>query len=78
MEELIRLKDIGDQDKNAGYVGLIIKKISIHRMRENELNVLITFLYEHKQKETADSICNDAAKSGYYMFRDLYNKYNEG
>ena len=47
-------------------------------MRENELNALITFLYEHKQKETADSICNDAAKSGNYLLRDIYNKYNNG
>ncbi len=77
--ELNRLKEIGNKNQNADYIGQIFEKLisgESDGFMYNEINELIEFLYLNNQKGIADKVSNECAKVGNFKLRELYDKYN--
>jgi hypothetical protein len=64
--------------KKVGEIYLEMLKAGIYPYYEQEqIQNIVRSLYENKEKEIADKICNLYGEKGYLFLKDIYNKYNK-
>jgi len=84
IEELMRLKDKGNPEITAHYIGELFKLMLLNSTPDYDqetIKLIVTFLYKNKAtkkeiKGMADDICNEYGKRGYLFLREIYNQYN--
>ncbi len=73
------LNKIKDKGKSIEFIGDIylemLKKVTPDFDEEN-IKLIIDFLYEKGNKQKADEICKVYAKRGFFFLNPIYNKYN--
>jgi hypothetical protein len=63
--------------KKVGEIYLEMLKAGIYPYYEKEhIQKIVLLLYENKEKEIADKICNLYGEKGYLFLKDIYKKYN--
>jgi len=81
IENLIKLKDRGNPNESARYVGVILNSIQFASyytsIDSKHIIELILFLYENGQKQIADEFCNKMARHGNEFLIEIHNKYKE-
>ena len=77
IEYLDNLKDKGDRNETANYIGDIylkmLEKITPDFDQKNILSI-VEFLYSSGAADSANSICNIYGSRGYEFLRDIYEK----
>ena len=64
--------------KKVGEIYLEMLKAGIYPYYEQEQIInIVRSLYENKEKEIADKICNLYGEKGYLFLKDIYKKYNK-
>jgi hypothetical protein len=88
IEDLIILKDRGEQPESARFIGKILQEILKRTTRtifKDNIKTIVVFLYEIRDVETkkiADDVCVTFGKRGVYdekghlFLRDIYEKHN--
>jgi len=80
IEYLDNLKDKGDRNETANYIGDIylkmLEKITPDFDQKNILSI-VEFLYSSGAADSANSICNIYGSRGYEFLRDIYEKNNK-
>ena len=79
IEYLDKLKDKGDKEETAKYIGEIYLKMLEKFTPDHDkkhIRSIIEFLYNSGAKENADKICNIYGSRGYEFLRDIYEKFN--
>jgi len=73
------LNGIKDKENSVDYLGDIFLKIleeSTPTFRQEDIVLIVEFLYVKNKKTEADKICNIYAERGYNFLKDMYVKYN--
>lgn len=82
IEDLSELKNKGDKDITANYLGQILLNFDLEGHfymssdDENELSQIVEFLYRNNQKSAADEFCNKVARKGKTFLNAIFEKYN--
>jgi len=80
VRNLMRLHSEGDAVEISQHIGKILHSMPYDNrleMDENDLKILVTFLYKNNQHDIANKVCDKITKKGYNFLLDIYNRYNE-
>jgi len=80
IEYLNNLKDKGDHEITAEYIGKIfIKMLESYTpyYDKKHIHSIVEFLYKSNAEDYANKICNIYGSRGYEFLRDLWEKYNK-
>jgi hypothetical protein len=78
IENLITLKERGDQSETARHIATILNAIEFKSYfsstDDNDIKELVTFLYQNGQKAQADDFCNKMTRKGNDFLVEIYNQ----
>ncbi len=80
IEALNELKERGDREETARYIGQLFLEMLGHITPDFDaahIKSIVEFLYENGASEQATTICNTYGAKGYEFLRPIYNEYNK-